>query len=285
MDIATRTQTLDRTRAKRPHLSPRRSWLAHCRRKADQDFEAKKNQFENFRTLSDNFAQSVGDLMNQFMTDEQMSQADFANGLLMIGLDTLHNVVRMAIAQIWAQGMASKESLATWGIAGVAKATGLSIIVETVFGAAKAALRRPTAQRADGKYDVLAMDGNTYRAQVIENPGTGIYSTPTLFAEKGGELIVDNKTLNRVLLNAPWALAEIMRLRVPQRAEGKYDAVPAQSNGDGSMKALLAVINKQNAMIDKLNSRLNEPIEAKMLSSNARSVMDRADMIKGRAKR
>lgn len=247
---------------------------------AKNEYEAKKQQYENFRQLSDDFAQSFGSLMSDFITDQEMTQADFANGLLMIGLDTLHNVVRMAIAQIWAGAMASPESIASWGVAGAAKAAGMSVLVETAFAVAKALIRKPTAQRADGKYDVLAIDGNTYRAQVLENPGTGIYSTPTLFAEKGGELIVDNKTLNRVLLNAPWAIEEIMRLRVPQRAEGKYDSVvpmpPTRQSQDNS---------KLEKAITALVDRLNQPFEAFMLSSNARSVMDREDMIKGKARR
>jgi TP901 family phage tail tape measure protein len=253
--------------------------------KLKKDFEDKKSQYENFRSLSDDFAQSFGSLMGDFVTDQEMTQADFANSLLLIGLDTLHNVVRMAIAQIWAGAMASPESIASWGIAGAAKAAGMSVLVETAFAVAKATLRKPTAQREFGKYDVLGTDGNTYSAQVNANPGTGIYGTPTLFAEKGDELIVDGGTLRRIQMRSPWIIDQIMQHRVPQRAEGKYDAVANSTASVGSMDALLTLISKQNSVIERLNKRLDAPLEAKMLSSNARSVLEREDMIKGKAKR
>jgi hypothetical protein len=51
------------------------------------------------------------------------------------------------------------------------------------------------------------------------------------------------------------------------------------------MDALLTLISKQNSVIERLNKRLDAPLEAKMLSSNARSVLEREDMIKGKAKR
>lgn len=253
--------------------------------KAKSDFEGKKQQYEQFKQLSDDFAQSFGNLMADFITDQEMTQEEFANALLLIGLDTLHNVVRMAIAQIWAHALASPENWATFGAIGVAKATSMSLLVETAFAVAKSLVRRPTAQREKGKYDVLATDGNTYSAQIIENPGTGIYSTPTLFAEKGSELIVDNQTLNRIMGKSPWVLDEIMRLRVPQRAEGKYDSIPATPPLQNGSRALTDALDRQQQYIEKLISVLEKPIEAKLLSSNARSVLEREDQIRGRARR
>ncbi len=244
------------------------------------EFESRKASMENFQNLSQGFSEGFGSLMGEMIVDQQMSQAEFANGLLTLGLDALHNVVRMAIAQIWAQAMATPDSIATFGASGIAKATIISLLAETAFGVAKAALKKPTAQRAEGKYDVLATDGNTYRAQIVENPGTGIYSTPTLFAEKGGELIVDNSTLNRVMLQSPWVLQEIQRLRVPQRAEGKYDSIPT-SKPNQKADENLVLNNALKLLID----RLNRPFEAKMISSNFKSVQAREDAIRRKSKR
>ena len=223
--------------------------------------------------------------MADFINDQEMTQADFANALLLIGLDTLHNVVRMAIAQIWAQAMVSPESIETFGVAGIAKATGMSMIVETAFAVAKSLVRRPTAQREQGKYDVLATDGQTYSAQVDPNPTTGIYGTPTLFAEKGDELIVDGRTLRQIQLRSPWIIDQIMQHRVPQRAEGKYDVATNRPIGAEGMSELLQLVAAQKSVIEKLNDRLSAPIEAKLLSSNARSVLEREDLIRGRARR
>jgi len=76
-----------------------------------------------------------------------------------------------------------------------------------------------------------------------------------------------------------------MQHRVPQRAEGKYDSIPATPPQQNGSRALTDALNRQQQYIEKLISVLEKPIEAKLLSSNARSVLEREDMIRGRARR
>lgn len=251
---------------------------------AQKQFEKQKSQYDNFRSLSDDFAQNFGQLLGNVITDQEDAQANFANNLMLIGLDTLHNVVRMAIAQIWAGAMASPESIASWGIAGAAKAAGMSVMVETAFAVAKSVLKRPTPQRAAGKYDVVAEDGNTYSADLNLSPQTGIYTRPTLIAEVGDELIVDGKTLRRIKMRAPHLINQIMEHRVPQRAAGKWD-VAGEKRHPNDDKLLIEMIEKQYQVISELNEKLKEPFRGEVVYSNFVDADKKVKAIKRAAKR
>lgn len=246
----------------------------------ESDMQYKKDKLDQFNGITQEFAANFGQLMADYMTDVTMRQEDFAAGMLNISLDMLHNIITLAIAEITAREIASK------GWIGIVTGAALTTVVEAAFGVAKSLVKKPTAQREFGKYDVLATDGNTYNAQVNANPATGIYSTPTLFAEKGDELIVDGKTLRRIQMRSPWLVNQIMEHRVPQRAEGKYDATSISVNkNSGKTDALMILISKQSSVIEKLSRRLDEPIEAQVISTNYRTVKEREDAIRGKSKR
>ena len=54
-----------------------------------------------------------------------------------LALDALHTVVRQSIASIWAQSMASADSIASFGASGAIKAAALTAFVEGAFAVAK----------------------------------------------------------------------------------------------------------------------------------------------------
>ena len=95
---------------------------------------------------------------------------------------------------------------------------------------------RIVTQAADGRWDVVGEDdGVTYRNVPFRGPArTGIVSGPTLVAERGDELIVDNPTLRRIRMDAPWVLSTIRNMRVAQRATGNYSQLPASGSSSGS---------------------------------------------------
>lgn len=88
-----------------------------------------------------------------------------------------------------------------------------------------------TPQAAEGRWDVVgADDRRTYRNVPYRGIArTGIVSRPTLMGERGDELIIDNPTLRNIRLNAPYLLDDVRRLRVGQRAYGKWDTAGVQS--------------------------------------------------------
>jgi hypothetical protein len=75
--------------------------------------------------------------------------ANVLQNVLFSALDALKAQTQVAIAGATVQSLASAESVATWGVAGAAKAAVLVGLIEAAFGAAKGAI---TAGFADGGY-------------------------------------------------------------------------------------------------------------------------------------
>ena len=86
-------------------------------------------------------------------------------------------------------------------------------------------------QFAKGKYPSInsgqvpvigADDGQRYWADWTGDAKTGIYTKPSLIAEKGPELVVDYPTLRNIKMNAPGLIETIYSMRVPQYAKGAW---------------------------------------------------------------
>ena len=258
--------------------------------KADQEKEQmaadalarRIQELNEYKAISDQLASSMGATIGQFITDSEMSQEEFARNMVMMFLDMTHNIVRMAVAQIWAQAMASVESGLTWGAAGVYKAMAISAIVEAMFAGVKAAV----SQRAAGKYDVIgADDGRTYRNVPFKGSmKTGVYSTPTLVAERGPELVVDAGTLRNLQVNFPDVLPKVRAAMVPQHATGNISTNPATASAasDPELKALIA---QHNSIIASLNMQLKKGIDARMSYDHWKSQTEKAQKIENATSR
>lgn len=80
-------------------------------------------------------------------------------------------------------------------------------------------------QAALGNYDVLGQDDKKlYRGvPFVKNPASGEYSTPTLFAESGNEIILNPAHTRNLKRYRPDLLKDLMD--VPQRSDGSYSGV------------------------------------------------------------
>ena len=100
------------------------------------------------------------------------------------------------------------------------------------------------AQAADGRYDVVgAQDNQLYRnVPYGGNARTGLVTTPTLYGERGTELVIDAPTLSRLNMKVPNFNSFVLANRVNQRADGNY--APAQSGAAsaGSNTVMLTMI-------------------------------------------
>lgn len=245
----------------------------------EQEDQQKKREDElkQYNDVAQEFAKNLGQTIGDYIGGVLEGERSFANAMINIALDALHNTIQIAIAQIVAKEIATK------GWIGILTGAALTAVVETAFAVAKAAVR-PVSQRAEGKYDVLAEDGRHYSAEWNETPITGVYSKPTLFAERGSELIVDNTTLNRLRLNTPWVLDEIMRQRVPQRENGKFDVI---SNGNSQPVDLtmMRIIESNMIVMNELSGILKRGVGTTMSMSHFKDSQEKYDAILEAAKR
>ena len=108
----------------------------------EEELAAYIRKAEGYKSVTDNLAASLGDLLGTMATDSEMTAAQVARSLILIALDSAHALARISIAEIWAKAMTGGDSLATWGVAGVAKALALSAVVEGAFAGLKAVDRK-----------------------------------------------------------------------------------------------------------------------------------------------
>jgi hypothetical protein len=88
-------------------------------------------------------------------------------------------------------------------------------------------------QAAKGRYDVVGADDNkTYRGvEYMGTARTGIVERPVLMGERGRELVIDAPTLRRLQMNAPDIVPRILQNRVTQYADGNYENLPSDIQG------------------------------------------------------
>ena len=140
-------------------------------------------------------------------------------------------------------------------------------------------LAQPVPQYSKGKYKVIGEnDRRTYDATWIGKPKTGLYSRPALFAETGGEIIIDPLTTKNIVANHPQILNAIHAAKVPQYNTGtpipQATAQPSQNNTELSLETIqrfeAAVI-----LFDRVSKRLDSKgIKAHILMSDILSSID-----------
>lgn len=221
----------------------------------DKEKQRKAEQIEMALDLSAQIGEEFGRLIGQGERDLQA----YMSVMLRTILRTVKNVMQASIAQATISSMASAESVATWGEAGLAKAAVLTALIEGAFTAFEASV----GQYATGRYDVIgAQDGKPYR-NVPYTPrlSTGVVNSPVLVGELP-EVVWDTKTTRNIMLNAPWLIDEMNRYRVPQRATGEYSSMPASAGSASGTSAsndqLIQMIAAQMSATQMLMSKLDD---------------------------
>ena len=274
---------------------------ARKKEKQKREQEAKEREAANAREVAEfkkKFEQmqqigaQAGAQIAQFATDANFTAKQLGNNLATMALDALHMVVRQSIAAIFAQSMASAESVASWGIAGAAKAAALTALVEAAFYTAK---RYLVPQHYEGRMEVGsnnrsnfklptsnlidvvgAQDGRAYSVPYIGAiDGVQYISRPALISERGGEIIVDAARSRQIQMRYPWLLEQLRA--VPQYAAGRMQeqreigsnnssnfALPTSSlsAAPADLSELRAVLNNLDTVVTKLSEQLRDPLRA-----------------------
>jgi TP901 family phage tail tape measure protein len=79
----------------------------------------------------------VGTLMGTMLSDQEITLQEFGKTMLLFALDVLEKQLEISIASATMQSLASPESIATYGIAGIAKAALLTGLIKAAFAYVK----------------------------------------------------------------------------------------------------------------------------------------------------
>lgn len=129
-------------------------------------------------------------------------------------------------------------------------------------------------QAAMGRYDVLGQDDKKmYRGvPYVQQPDSGLYTKPTLFAETGGEIILNPKHTQNLMRFRPDLVHAIMH-EVPQRAGGLYPDPGAMAAAAGPQ-----VVRFDSESLQAMRSfteQLSRPIDARLSYDHMMTEMDK----------
>ena len=231
--------------------------------------------FEKYTDVILSKAAELGAAIGSAVGDAINSGEDFmkaaGKAMLQFWLKELKNYAELQVVKATIGSLASAESIATFGVAGIAKAAILTGLIEAAYGTVSSVIN----QAATGKYPVIgASDGKTYNAGVMNNAKTGLLTGPTILAGEQPEIIIDTQTTRRMQMDYPGLINAIYMLsgRMPQAAGGKYPAQNSSSTAPiiQSDPALLATMME-------ISRKLDNPTRAKVVYTEFEDIKTKVD--------
>lgn len=210
-----------------------------------------KQQEEILKKYGELYSQTVG-YINEgiagMVTGQKDSMKEAAKNIINLALDQLKLQAELAATGVTIQSLATPDSIATFGISGVARAAAIITLIEAAFAAVKAKV----SQFASGNlHEVIgASDGRTYQAGYEPFSSNKVYSRPTLLGNKlvgeaGPELVLNAPTTRNLQFNYPKLASALRQVYVPQYASGNMNTTAQVNNSDPNMLLLLAEISKK----------------------------------------
>ena len=259
--------------------------------------ERDKREAESFKQkamLLKDMGTSMGQTMAQFATDATMTEEEFGRKMALAAIDALHVVVRQAIGSIWAQSLASADSIASFGVSGALKAAAMTAVVEGAFAVAKNLIsaKQHYSGTLDGVQVRGAEDGRVYNAAYIGSPdGVTYVPRPALISERGGEIIVDAARSANIRMRYPWLLEQLRA--VPQHASGTLGSnsdggggepttyVVERSQSEDRVAELEPILQDLRSTLAQLSEQLDEPLRAYLDREELFHTLDRRNAIAG----
>lgn len=224
-----------------------------------KEFQKQKQEVQRKYDLYTSLAQDMGAAFGEAMAKQEDRGQEFLKSSLSIMLKFLKQYLQVQIAKVTIGSLSSPESIASAGIAGIAKAAALTAALEGAYQFAASKIE----QWDTGKYPVVgANDGRSYNAGFIGRPQTGIYSSPSLglFNEDPSrpEMVIDSDTTESLRFNFPHVIDTIYRVAGKQFDSGKYpdQATPSQDSVN-HMDELISLIRETRDINARLSDQIN----------------------------
>ena len=144
-----------------------------------KEFEREKAMLEQKAALYSDYASAIGSVLARAVTDGEMTAKEAAKQILIIAFDALKQYARVAIAQATIGSLTTADSIATFGISGIARAAILTGLIEAAIGAAQGAIQNMWTggfSGPGGKYEPKGIvHGNEWVAnsEMVSSPVTG----------------------------------------------------------------------------------------------------------------
>lgn len=98
----------------------------------EQRFSAERSQ------LIESATESLGSVIGEFFTSQELTFREFSKKIVLVALDAVEKEILLQVAAASARSLASAESVASFGVAGIAKAALITGLIKAAFAGIKA---------------------------------------------------------------------------------------------------------------------------------------------------
>jgi hypothetical protein len=159
---------------------------ANTKKETDKQIKIAQEQ----AAITEDFIVGIGQAFSDSLTDQGLQVESFAKNVLLVVLDTLEKTITASIATATATSLAQPDSVATFGVTGIARAAVLTGLIKAAFAVVKGQIGKDSG--AKFAHGGLQGHGDTHiiGGQPHSRGGTKfIGSDGTRFEAEKGELI------------------------------------------------------------------------------------------------
>lgn len=150
-----------------------------------------KETFEKRLTAAQTFGNGLGDILGQAAEGQLKTAEDFKKAFANLLIDTLDATVNAAIARIFAESLASPESIATGGIGGLAKAAIISALLKGAVAGLRAAVNKG---QFGGVVDETLAHGGMVHGRSHAQGGEKFRVGGRVLELEGGEAVINKRS-------------------------------------------------------------------------------------------
>jgi len=204
-----------------------------------------REQIETQLSLISGFTDELGSLIENTIADQNITLKEAGKQFFMFALDQLDKYLQLKIAQITIGSLASADSIATFGAAGVAKAAILSGLAKAAVAGIKGVVSR---EFGEGTNDIVSIGGSHSSGNDVDVWGySGGSSQYFGKVERGEAMPVIRKSAVNDYMVAK--LNGKMQSNTQKYATGTNDITQQPVNAEMSMQQMVSAIENANIFV------------------------------------
>jgi len=215
-----------------------------------EDFKKIQKDFQDKAKLFEDLGNQLGDLVNQSIAQSEIDLKKFGKLAVAIALDTLQKIILMKRAEILAKALATPESIATFGVAGLVKFAIINALITAAFQTAKALT---TAKMAKG--GIVPGFGDKDTTIIAGTPGEGMINKRTMQSQ-------DVLSLTGRPFDIASQLNSYKGFGIPFAAGGVIPGVTNNTYNQMNEATINSIVDRLNAREIKVYQNVHEVIKA-----------------------
>jgi TP901 family phage tail tape measure protein len=247
-----------------------------------EEKERLNEQHRNKEISAQDYKKQISALDKQHAEDQVATRKQLTKDLVAAAISELQQFATIIIGKIAIGSLGTGQSITTAGIAGIAQAAAMTLLVNGALEGVK----QKVMQNYSGRYPVVgADDGKQYNVPYRGQLQTGyLPSGAALFNERGNEAVIEYKHLQNPVVRVHYEKILDAVNRKPQYADGRYPAADGATPPTFDTDVFSALSATVNGLTEELSNLRKNGIIAKNDMYAIREDLSELDKRQGKAK-